>query len=314
MGSISYLVREKAEAYLYFLDLKRRYSELLNDVPSPSQNYHLTQSESLISFAKLRWESIYIPPLEEQFVPGVVNTEATKKEEVFIDELVPEFSQGLTPISLPDATSDSSFYSDSDEGLTWFLRSTSNIEDAVNSIVDFMVSPYEEIKSIPTGVDEEKESLELELIPSFFFVEREDDALIDAVSSQFTEIDKASLNDFDSNNRLNMGQVCFSILPDYTRLLFDRGKDLKLIKRFSYLAEIYEFGFDSITSCSFALYVCSILMTNDNDNCVHELVKKLGYQSAWPINESIMGMLVEVVLLVLKGCCLIQCMRVTLSI
>ncbi|KAI3851274.1 hypothetical protein MKX03_002262 [Papaver bracteatum] len=233
MGSILYLAREKFQLYNHLLDLERRYQDLLNDVPSPSRNYDLLQTEYIINFTKLRWKSIYIPPLEDQFVP-LVNTESTKKEEVFIDELVPEFSQDLTPNSLPNATLDFESIcgsnTDSDEG--GFLRSTSNTEDSAISIVDFTVSPSEEIKSIPTDFeDEHDDSINFELlIPLFFFDEEEE--LSDVVNFQASEVTSnkgsckklQSLKDFVSGHNKVFGKNRFVLPSDYSGSIFDRGK------------------------------------------------------------------------------------------
>lgn len=58
-----------------------------------------------------------------------------------------------------------------------YLHHPSNMEESTISIEDFTVSSSEEIKSTPPDVDAEMDPLELKLIPSFFFVEREDDTL-----------------------------------------------------------------------------------------------------------------------------------------
>ncbi|KAI3892932.1 hypothetical protein MKX03_006902, partial [Papaver bracteatum] len=185
MGDYLYRARAKYQIYVHILNLKRKYQDLLNDVPSISRNYRLWEINYQISIANLRWESIKLPPLEEQFVHRVLNTEDKKEDEVFSKELMPEFSQVLTPNSLPAATSDSTLDSDSIpgskpdlvNGLNGFLRSTSKIEDSVISMGDFTISPTEEITSVSTEVDDEDE---LELIPQFFFVEiKEDDDSLD---------------------------------------------------------------------------------------------------------------------------------------
>ncbi|XP_026425377.1 uncharacterized protein LOC113321684 [Papaver somniferum] len=58
-----------------------------------------------------------------------------------------------------------------------YLHQPSNMEEYTISIEDFTVSSSEEIKSTPPDVDAEMDPLELKLIPSFFFVEREDGTL-----------------------------------------------------------------------------------------------------------------------------------------
>lgn len=55
-----------------------------------------------------------------------------------------------------------------------------------------------------------------------------------------------------------LSKKCFTLLFDDSRILFDPGKEFKLIKRFNYFAGISEFGFDATTSCSFALFVCFV--------------------------------------------------------
>ncbi|KAI3885489.1 hypothetical protein MKX03_030565 [Papaver bracteatum] len=315
MGDYLYRARAKYQIYVHILDLKRKYQDLLNDVPSVSRNYRLWETNYQISIANLRWESIKLPPLEEKFVHRTVNTEAKKKDEVFSAEMMPEFNQVLTPNSLPDATSDLTLDSDSIlgskhdlvNGLNGFLRSTSKIEDSVISMSDFTVSPTEEITSISTEVDDEDE---LELIPQFLFVEIEEnddrldfEFLIPSFFFQEEEDLTAKVNfqtiavlsyvklqiskEFASGNNNVNSKNNFSLLPNYTRLLFDRGKDFKLIKRFCYLAGIYKFGYDAITSCSFALYVYSILMDECNGISVSELLSKNGYWSASWSEDSI---------------------------
>ncbi|KAI3880951.1 hypothetical protein MKX03_016119, partial [Papaver bracteatum] len=175
MGDYLYRARAKCQLYVQLLDLKRKYQVLLNEKPSFNRNYNLWQLESQINFTRFRWDAITIPPLAFSQVHRIVNTAATK-EEGFIDESVPKLSQVITPISIPDATSDSTLDCDSISGsktdLVNGLRSTSNIEDSAISMGDFTVSPTEEITSVSTEVDDEDE---LELIPQFFFVEIEED-------------------------------------------------------------------------------------------------------------------------------------------
>ncbi|KAI3889154.1 hypothetical protein MKW92_022835, partial [Papaver armeniacum] len=202
-----YRVKAKNEAYNHFLDLQTQYRDLSNEVSSWSINRELWRLHNEISWARVSWESIQVPLFEEQFVNKVRNTEATKNEgEVFIEDSVAEFSQDLTPNSLPAAISDSTLdfdsisgsKTDSSKGLHGFLKSTSNIEYSVISIGDFIVSPYEEIKSISTGVVEE-------------------------------EIDKFDVNNFERKDQIKWGK-CFSITVDSSRIIFDPGKDFKLIK------------------------------------------------------------------------------------
>ncbi|KAI3841106.1 hypothetical protein MKW92_004709, partial [Papaver armeniacum] len=103
-----YLVRAKDEAFNHFLDLQTQYRDLSNVVFSWSRNYQLRRLENEISWARVSWESIQVPPFEEQFVTRVRNMKVTKEEEeVFIDELVLEVRQDVTLNSLPDAASDS---------------------------------------------------------------------------------------------------------------------------------------------------------------------------------------------------------------
>ncbi|KAI3881508.1 hypothetical protein MKX03_035586, partial [Papaver bracteatum] len=193
----------KFDTYIHLLDLERKRKELLEDVTSPTRGLNLLLIEYLISSAKRKLESL-LPKSKNEIVDEVGDLEVTKEEEVFIDEFVPEFNQDLPQNSLLDASSDSTLDSDSGcqtdstsvKGLNGFLRSTSNIEAAVISIGDFMVSPYEEISSNSTGVVEEVDSLDLELIPQFFFVKNDADDSAEAVSFQFTSIDKAEVNDF----------------------------------------------------------------------------------------------------------------------
>ncbi|KAI3875872.1 hypothetical protein MKX03_001521 [Papaver bracteatum] len=247
MGDFLYQPREKFQLYVRLLDLKRKYQVLLNEKPSFSRNYNLWQLESEINFTRFMWDSIKIPPLAFSQVHRVVNTEATK-EEVFIDESVPKFSQVLTPNSLPDATSDSTLDCDSISGsktdlvngLNGFLRSTSKIEDSANSIGDFIVSPSEEIESVPTDEDD---SLDLKLIPQFLFVETEEDDdflylellipsfffdeeedLPDEVNFKTTEVmitdssceKHQSLKELVINHRKLLCKDCLPILSDYS--------------------------------------------------------------------------------------------------
>ncbi|XP_026388190.1 uncharacterized protein LOC113283219 [Papaver somniferum] len=144
--------------------------------------------EYLISIAKSKWESFLPPKSEAEIIDEVVNLESmNKEEEVFVDELVFEFSEKVTPNFVPDATIDSTLDSDSvfgsktdsDKGLNEFPKSTSNIEDLPTSFSEFTVSPPKEIKSIPTGVVEE-------------------------------EFDKAEVNDFGRTDQTDFGWCCFT--------------------------------------------------------------------------------------------------------
>ncbi|KAI3949254.1 hypothetical protein MKW92_030575, partial [Papaver armeniacum] len=208
-----YRVKAKNEAYNHFLDLQTQYRDLSNEVSSWSINRELWRLYNEISWARFSWESIQVPPFEEQFVNRVQNTEATKnEEEVFIEDSVAEFSEDITPNSASVAIIDSILHSDpisgskidSDKGLNGFSKSTSTIEESTISIGDFTVSTFEEIKSIPTGVVEEGDSIDfvddssdLQLIPLFFFVENDVDDSTEAVSFQFTVIDKTEVNNVE---------------------------------------------------------------------------------------------------------------------
>ncbi|XP_026400192.1 uncharacterized protein LOC113296070 [Papaver somniferum] len=86
------------------------------------------------------------------------------------------------------------------------------------------------------------DSLELGYIPPFFLAANEADASTDVASFKFKEIDEAVVIDFDRNNHIDMGEVCFSVPSDYCRVLFDRGKDSQHITRFSFIGDFDYFS------------------------------------------------------------------------
>ncbi|KAI3852941.1 hypothetical protein MKX03_029876 [Papaver bracteatum] len=341
MGDFLYQAREKCQLYVRLPDLKRKYQVLLNEKPSFSRNYNLWQLESEINFTRFRWDSIKIPPLAFSQVHRVVNTEATK-EEVFIDESVPKFSQVLTPNSLPDATSDSTLDCDSISGskidlvngLNGFLRSTSKMEDSANSIGDFIVSPSEEIESVPANDDDEDDYLDLKLIPQFLFVETEEDDdcldfellissfffyeeedLPDDVNFQTTEVMSTdsscekhqSLKELVINHRKLLCKDCSPILLDYSRVLFDRGKRFVVIGSYPCcVRRISTFCFDS---CSIVFNGLIIKMVDYHEIFSSKIVNKDGYQPDWLFSELTVGISAEGGVSSLLGRCSIKCFK-----
>ncbi|XP_026456934.1 uncharacterized protein LOC113357706 [Papaver somniferum] len=123
-----------------------------------------------------------------------------------------------------------------------------------NSIVDITVFPSEITTSIPTGVDDEKDSLNFELTPPFFFIEKEDVDSLHGVRLQYEEHSKLEINGFSELNQIKIGEVqiklcaCSSSLLNATRSLFDRGKCI-VISSLTYekllLQLLLSVGFDS---------------------------------------------------------------------
>ncbi|XP_026432931.1 uncharacterized protein LOC113330333 [Papaver somniferum] len=89
------------------------------------------------------------------------------------------------------------------------LPQPSNMEESTISVEDITVSPSEEIKSTPPVVDDEKDSLELEYIPSFSLAENEADASIVIASFEFKGIGDALVIDFDRNNLKMVQNACW---------------------------------------------------------------------------------------------------------
>ncbi|XP_026455136.1 uncharacterized protein LOC113356261 [Papaver somniferum] len=84
-----------------------------------------------------------------------------------------------------------------------------------NSIGDFTVFSSEITTSIATGVDDEKDSLNFELIPPFFFIEKEDVDSLHGVRLQFEEHSKLETNGFSGLNQIKIGEVTDSALEFY---------------------------------------------------------------------------------------------------
>ncbi|XP_026402829.1 uncharacterized protein LOC113298324 isoform X2 [Papaver somniferum] len=187
MDNFLHLATERAGAYLHYLDLKSMYSELLNDVYSPSRNYHLSQLESQISFTKLRWESIHIPPSVMTQLASIQGVKEPQQNQAELHSEEPTEEEAM----VPEATKIDELF----------------VDDA--SIVDSFDSLDELIPQFFFVEEEDDNSLNFELlIPSFLFDEEEH------------SFDKELV--FRHNNLY--GKSRFSLLFDASRGIFDRGK------------------------------------------------------------------------------------------
>ncbi|XP_026406422.1 uncharacterized protein LOC113301809 [Papaver somniferum] len=286
MGSISYLVREKFQLYNHLLDLKRRYQDILNDVPSPSRNYHLSQTGYLINFTKKRWESIYIPPLEEQFVHGVVNTKMVEVKEQSDDLASTMLTKEVFYATMEKYFGKKNCSHEDPEGDSKITSKSSDEEDPTKSIgidyliptsdsEDFSVVTSEEAKSIPTSVQLDSSSQVLNRVESQKVSSisagavKDNDGSSDYLNFPFNETAKIDVKDFALMNQIKIGEVNYSSLDFHFNKFEKKFANHEDLKKFN-----TSYGI-CVDCCSFLLDITRSLFDREGDRFLFLLLARV---------------------------------------
>ncbi|RZC69733.1 hypothetical protein C5167_032857 [Papaver somniferum] len=279
MGDIWYLVREKFQLYNHLLDMKRRYQDILNDAPSPSRNYHLSQTEYLINFTKHRWESIYIPPLADQFVHGVANTKMVEVKEQFDDLASTMLTKEVFYSTVESYFGKKNCNREDPVGASKITSTSSDEDDPTKSIgicdlistsvaqpfdsEDFGIVISEKADSIPTSVQLDSSSQVLNRVESqkvnsnFAGAVKEKDGSFDCVNFPVIETAKIDVKEFTWINQIKIGEVNYPFLDFHFN---------KFEKNLEYLKELLCISYNKSNCedcCSIHLNVTRSLFDQD---------------------------------------------------
>ncbi|XP_026402187.1 uncharacterized protein LOC113297817 [Papaver somniferum] len=307
MGDIWYLVREKFQLYNHLLDMKRRYQDILNDAPSPSRNYHLSQTEYLINFTKHRWESIYIPPLADQFVHGVANTKMVEVKEQFDDLASTMLTKEVFYSTVESYFGKKNCNREDPVGASKITSTSSDEDDPTKSIgicdlistsvaqpfdsEDFGIVISEKADSIPTSVQLDSSSQVLNRVESqkvnsnFAGAVKEKDGSFDCVNFPVIETAKIDVKEFTWINQIKIGEVNYPFLDFHFN---------KFEKNLEYLKELLCISYNKSNCedcCSIHLNVTRSLFDQENNKrSLHLLARVVRFNNVHRGYVHVLGM------------------------